>query len=90
MKNFKRKNSRYISFEDVPEIAVETDFEVETPFSDILTEQEYKLLKAYYLDKEKIDRIAKSLDISKAAAEKRIYRVKTKIKKHMDKINNRQ
>lgn len=90
MRNFKRKNNKYISFDDVPEIPVETDFSVETPFNEVISENEYQLLKTYYIDKEDISHIAKKLDITKEAAYKRIYRIKAKIIKHIGKIANKQ
>lgn len=89
MRNFKRKNNKYISFEELPEIPVETDFSVETPFNEAISENEYQLLKAYYIDKENIEHIAKELDITKDAAFKRIYRIKAKIIKHIEEFNNK-
>ena len=90
MRNHKRKNNKYISLEDIPEITVETDFSVETPLNDVISEDEYQLLKAYYVDKESIDQIAEKLEISKDAAFKRIYRIKARVAKYMGKINNTQ
>lgn len=87
--NFKRKNSKYISLEDIPEIQQNTDFSCETPMSDVISEEEYQLIKAHYIDKEGIDHIAGRLGISSAAAAKRIYRIKARIVKYMENNNKK-
>lgn len=90
IKSFKRKNKKYISLDSVLAIPVNFDFESAAPFDDIISEDEYKLLKAYYIDKIGIDFISKKLGISTAAALKRIYRIKARLVKYMDDSNNKQ
>ncbi len=92
IKNFYRKNKTHISLDDVPDIPAEIDpesvVEADIPLSGIISEQEYKLIASYYIDKEDINVIAKNLNITKDAAYKRIQRIKAKIAKHIGKTNN--
>jgi len=45
--------------------------------------EEYNLLVSYYINGDSIDKIAKEMDKSKAAAFKRIYRIKSRIMQYM-------
>lgn len=90
IKSFRRKNKAYISLDDISEIPDKTDFEAAAPLEDIISEDEYRLLKAYYIDKVGIELIAEKLGISKDAAFKRIYRLKARIVKYMGNFNKKQ
>lgn len=79
MNNYKKKHKEMLSYDDVNE-ATEDTYSVETPFKDIISEEEYELLKSYYIDGNDIEIISSRLGISKAATSQRIHRIKAKIK----------
>lgn len=79
MKNYRKKHKETVSYDDVTEISKDV-YSVETPFEDIISKEEYELLKAYYIDGEDIEIISQRLGISKAATAQRIHRIKAKIK----------
>ena len=80
MKNYRRKNKITVSLDDLDE-TTEDSYSVETPFEDIISKDEYKLLDDYYIKGEDIGHISKKLGISKAAVSQRIHRIKAKIEK---------
>lgn len=77
--NYRKKHKETISYDDVNEVTEDT-YSVETPFNDIISEEEYELLKSYYIDEDDIEIISERLGISKAATAQRIHRIKAKIK----------
>lgn len=79
MKNYRKKHKETVPYDDVTEVS-EDVYSVETPFEDIISEEEYELLKAYYIDGEDIEIISQRLGISKTATAQRIHRIKAKIK----------
>ena len=79
MSNYRKKHKETVSYDDVNEVTEDT-YSVETPFNDIISEEEYELLKSYYIDGDDIEIISGRLGISKAAAAQRIHRIKAKIK----------
>ncbi len=79
MKNYRKKNKETVSYDDVTEVS-EDVYSVETPFENIISKEEYELLKAYYIDEDDIEIISQRLGISKATAAQRIHRIKAKIK----------
>lgn len=81
MRNYRKKHKETVSYDDVNEVTEDT-YSVETPFNDIISENEYELLKSYYIDGDDIEIISGRLGISKNAAVKRIQRIKAKIKKN--------
>lgn len=80
MKNYRRKNKITVSLDDLNE-TIEDNYSIETPFEDIISEDEYELLDSYYIKGEDICYISKRLGISNAATAQRIHRIKAKIEK---------
>ena len=79
MSNYRKKHKEMVSYDDVNEVTEDT-YSVEMPFNDIISEEEYELLKSYYIDGDDIEIISGRLGISKTAATQRIHRIKAKIK----------
>lgn len=88
MKNFRRKNKEHIPLDDIAEVAVEDNYSVESSLEGVVSEQEYEILKSFYVDNESIELISKRIGISSDAAYKRIYRIKAKIIKYIAKSDN--
>ncbi len=85
IRNYLRKNKNTVPLDEIEETAEDSnsvDISVDIPFEDIITREEYELLESYYIKGYDIGTISKNLDISKAAAVKRIQRIKAKIKEN--------
>lgn len=68
-----------VSYDDVND-ATEDTYSLETPFNDVISKEEYELLKFYYIDGDDINIISSRLGISRSATSQRIHRIKVKIK----------
>ena len=84
IRNYLRKNKNTVPLDEIAETVEDSssvDISVDIPFEDIITKEEYELLKSYYINGDDMGIISKNLDISKSATVKRIQRIKAKIKK---------
>ncbi|MDE7225754.1 MAG: sigma-70 family RNA polymerase sigma factor [Ruminococcus sp.] len=79
MSNYRKKHKEMVSYDDV-NVVTEDTYSVEIPFNDIISKDEYELLKSYYIDGDDIEVISVRLGISTAAVAQRIHRIKSKIK----------
>lgn len=62
--------------------------ENERLFEDIISDEEYGILKDYYLDGEDISKLAADRRVSNSAMYQRIHRIKQKILESSDKLHN--
>lgn len=87
IRNHRRKIKKIVPLEDAESLSIEFSYSIDTPFNRIVSEEEYNLLVSYYIEGDSIDKIAKEMDKSKAAAFKRIYRIKSRIIQHMHEMH---
>lgn len=73
--------------DDISEIPQEIQ-ENQGVLSEIVTDEEYRLLEDYYIYDEDISKLADARKISVSAMYQRIYRIKKKILNNSDKLNN--
>lgn len=83
IRNHRRKIKKIVPLEDAESLSIEFGYSIDTPFNGIVSEEEYNLLVSYYIEGDSIDKISKEMDKSKAAAFKRIYRIKSRIVQYM-------
>ena len=83
-----RKNiTSNISIDDLEDIP-QSGKENERLFEDIISDEEYGILKDYYLDGEDISKLAADRRVSNSAMYQRIHRIKQKILESSDKSHN--
>lgn len=83
-----RKNiTSNISIDDLEDIP-QSGKENERLFEDIISDEEYGILKDYYLDGEDISKLAADRRVSNSAMYQRIHRIKQKILESSDKLHN--
>lgn len=83
-----RKNKRdNVSIDDLDKIPQEFN-ENSGMLEEILPAEEYHVLKEYYLNGEKISKLAVDKNLSVSAMYQRIHRIKQKIIKQSDKLHN--
>ncbi len=86
IKHCLRKNKQNdISLNDLAEIPQEENHGL---FEEIVTEEEYHVLREYYLNGEDISKLAADKKLSVTAMYQRIHRIKQKIIKNSDKLHN--
>lgn len=86
IKHCLRKNKQNdISLNDLAEIPQEKNHGL---FEEIVTEEEYHVLREYYLNGEDISKLAADKKLSVTAMYQRINRIKQKIIKNSDKLHN--
>lgn len=88
IKHCLRKNiTNSISLDDLDDIP-QPEKENERFFEDVLSDEEYSVLKDYYLDGEDISKLAADKRVSDSAMYQRIHRIKRKIQESSDKLHN--
>lgn len=92
IRNYNRKNKNNIPLDDseVNALSSEDEYSIERPLEDIINEEEFELLKEYYIDGEAIASISKKHKKTEAAICKRMQRIKLRIKNclHENEKNN--
>ena len=91
IKKCQRKNRQNnISLDDLNDLAEipQKPQENISLINEIVTDEEYNILKDYYLNGEDISKLAKDKKISVSAMYQRIHRIKQKIIKNSDKLHN--
>lgn len=87
MKNYCKtmKNSAVLEYDEAAEPACYDIYDEEPPFKGIIDREELKIITAYYLDGEDIKTLSARLGKTEASIYKRLQRIRTKIKKYIDK-----
>lgn len=83
IRNHKRRIKKIVPLEDTENLSIEFDYSIDTSLDGIVSEEEYNLLVSYYIEGDSIDKIAREMDKTQAAAFKHIYRIKSRIIKYM-------
>lgn len=90
MKNYCKniKRSSVPECDEAEELSYYDSYNEEPPFKEILNCEELEIITAYYLNGEDIISLSARLGKTEAAMYKRLQRIRRKIKKHIDKIDN--
>ena len=81
IKNYIKNTREFIPIENCENISQPENMNEETAFDGIVSEEEEKLLTAYYIDGRDIKTISDMTNISEAALYKRLQRIRKKILK---------